>query len=89
MLGCTADEVMNKITSAEISDLQRVIARVEALSIKLGAPITLSFEALIFKTYYLRPCVALKIFINWLILAKTVAAIPMIALTALVIRVEK
>lgn len=49
MLGYTADEVMNKITPADISDPQEVIARAEALSIELGTPITPGFEALIFK----------------------------------------
>ena len=44
MLGYTAAEVMNKITPADISDPQEVIARAEALSIELGAPITPGFE---------------------------------------------
>jgi PAS domain S-box-containing protein len=49
MLGYTAAEVMNKITPADISDPQEVIARAEALSIELGTPITPGFEALVFK----------------------------------------
>jgi PAS domain S-box-containing protein len=49
MLGYTADEVMNKITPADISDPQEVIARAEALSLELGTPITPGFEALVFK----------------------------------------
>ena len=49
MLGYAADEVMNKITPADISDPQEVIARAEALSIELGTPITPGFEALVFK----------------------------------------
>jgi PAS domain S-box-containing protein len=49
MLGYTAAEVMNKITPAEISDPQEVIARAEALSLELGTPITPGFEALVFK----------------------------------------
>jgi PAS domain S-box-containing protein len=49
MLGYTALEVMNKITPADISDPQEVIARAEALSIELGTPITPGFEALVFK----------------------------------------
>src|SRR5882757_2484442 len=49
MLGYTASEVMNKITPADISDPQEVIARAEALSIELGTPITPGFEALVFK----------------------------------------
>src|SRR5216683_7205670 len=49
MLGYTAAEVMNKITPANISDPQEVIARAKALSLELGTPITPGFEALVFK----------------------------------------
>ena len=49
MLGYTAAEVMNKITPADISDPQEVIARAAALSLELGTPITPGFEALVFK----------------------------------------
>src|SRR4026208_1156816 len=49
MLGYTAAEVMNKITPADISDPQEVIARAEALSLELGTLITPGFEALVFK----------------------------------------
>jgi PAS domain S-box-containing protein len=49
MLGYTAAEVMNKITPAEISDPQELIARAKALSVELGTPITPGFEALVFK----------------------------------------
>ena len=49
MLGYTAAEVMNKITPADISDPQEVIARAEELSQELGTPITPGFEALVFK----------------------------------------
>src|SRR5687767_12095195 len=49
MLGYTAAEVTNKITPADISDPQEVIARAEALSLELGTPITPGFEALVFK----------------------------------------
>jgi len=49
MLGYTAAEVMNKITPADISDPQEVIARAEALSVELGTKITPGFEALVFK----------------------------------------
>jgi PAS domain S-box-containing protein len=49
MLGYTAAEVMNKITPADISDPQEVIARAKALSSELATPITPGFEALVFK----------------------------------------
>src|SRR6201746_1804322 len=49
MLGYTAAEVMNKITPADISDPQEVIARAKALSIELATTITPGFEALVFK----------------------------------------
>ncbi len=49
MLGYAAPEVMNKITPADISDPQEVIARAKALSAELGTPITPGFEALVFK----------------------------------------
>jgi signal transduction histidine kinase/ActR/RegA family two-component response regulator len=49
MLGYSAAEVLNKITPADISDPQEVIARAAALSLELGTPITPGFEALVFK----------------------------------------
>src|SRR6187397_3384742 len=49
MLGYTAAEVMNKITSADISDPQELIARAKALSIEVGTLITPGFETLVFK----------------------------------------
>jgi PAS domain S-box-containing protein len=49
MLGYTAAEVMNKITPADISDPEEVIARAKALSVELGTPIAPGFEALVFK----------------------------------------
>ncbi|HUE73371.1 MAG TPA: PAS domain S-box protein [Pirellulaceae bacterium] len=49
MLGYTAAEVMNKITPADISDPQEVVARAAALSLELATPITPGFEALVFK----------------------------------------
>ncbi len=49
MLGYTAGEVMNKITPADISDPQEVIARAKALSAELGTRIAPGFEALVFK----------------------------------------
>jgi PAS domain S-box-containing protein len=49
MLGYTAAEVMNKITPADISDPEEVIARAKALSVELGTAIAPGFEALVFK----------------------------------------
>jgi PAS domain S-box-containing protein len=49
MLGYTAADVMNKITPADISDPQEVIARAAALSRELSTSITPGFEALVFK----------------------------------------
>ena len=49
MLGYTAAEVMNKITPADISDPQEVIARAKALSLELETTIAPGFEALVFK----------------------------------------
>jgi PAS domain S-box-containing protein len=49
MLGYTAEEVVNKITPAEISDPQEIIARAEALSAELETQIAPGFEALVFK----------------------------------------
>ncbi len=49
MLGYTAAEVVDKITPAEISDPQEVIARATELSLELETTITPGFEALVFK----------------------------------------
>ncbi len=49
MLGYTAAEVLDKITPAEISDPQEVIARAKTLSVELATPIAPGFEALVFK----------------------------------------
>jgi PAS domain S-box-containing protein len=49
MLGYTAAEVMNKITPADISDPQEVIARAASLSAELETTIMPGFEALVFK----------------------------------------
>jgi PAS domain S-box-containing protein len=49
MLGYAAADVMNKITPADISDPQEVIARAKALSVELETPIAPGFEALVFK----------------------------------------
>ncbi|MGB9292390.1 MAG: PAS domain-containing protein [Desulfobaccales bacterium] len=49
MLGYTAAEVVDKITPAEISDPQEVVARAAELSLELKTTITPGFEALVFK----------------------------------------
>jgi PAS domain S-box-containing protein len=49
MLGYTANEVMNKITPADISDPQEVVERACVLSLELDTVITPGFEALVFK----------------------------------------
>jgi len=49
MLGYAAADVMNKITPADISDPQELIARAKALSVELATTITPGFEALVFK----------------------------------------
>jgi len=49
MLGYAAIEVVDKITPADISDPQEVIARAMALSLELSTRITPGFEALVFK----------------------------------------
>src|SRR5205809_7047760 len=50
MLGYTAAEVVNKITPADISDSQEIIARARALSVEVGTEIAPGFEALVFKS---------------------------------------
>src|SRR4029434_8094701 len=47
--GYTAAEVLDKITPADISDPQEVVARAKALSLELGTPIAPGFEPLLFK----------------------------------------
>ncbi|TFD76280.1 PAS domain-containing sensor histidine kinase [Cryobacterium fucosi] len=49
MLGYSASDVVNRITPADISDPQELIARATALSLELDTPITPGFEALVFK----------------------------------------
>ena len=49
MLGYAASDVVNKITPANISDPQELIARAAALSLEFDTPITPGFEALVFK----------------------------------------
>src|SRR5271157_28564 len=49
MLGYAAADVMNKITPADISDPQELLARASALSAELATTITPGFQALVFK----------------------------------------
>jgi len=49
MLGYAAADVLNKVTPADISDPQELIARAATLSLELDTPITPGFEALVFK----------------------------------------
>ena len=49
MLGYEASDVIGKITPADISDPQELIARAADLSAELGTPIAPGFEALVFK----------------------------------------
>jgi len=49
MLGYAAADVLNKITPADISDPQELIARADTLSAELGTPIAPGFDALVFK----------------------------------------
>ncbi len=49
MLGYKAEDVVDKITPAGISDAQELIVRAAALSLELDTPITPGFDALVFK----------------------------------------
>jgi PAS domain S-box-containing protein len=49
MLGYRAGDVLNRVTPADISDPQELVARAEALSLEFGTEITPGFEALVFK----------------------------------------
>ena len=49
MLGYQADEVVNRITPADISDPGEILARASALSVELEREIAPGFEALVFK----------------------------------------
>jgi PAS domain S-box-containing protein len=49
MLGYAAEDVMNRLTPADISDPQELIARAQLLSAELGTPIAPGFEAMSFK----------------------------------------
>ena len=49
MLGYAAGDVVSKITPADISDAQELIARAQALSLELATAVKPGFEALVFK----------------------------------------
>ena len=49
MLGYTALEVINRISSADISDPEEILARARALSLELKTEIKPGFEALVYK----------------------------------------
>ena len=49
MLGYTAEEVINRVTPANLSDKPELFARAAALSLEFGTTITPGFEALVFK----------------------------------------
>ena len=49
MLGYTAAEVVNRVTPADLSDRQEIVARAAGLSLEFATPITPGFEALVFK----------------------------------------
>jgi len=49
MLGYAAVDVINRVTTADISDPEEVIARAQALSLELDTEIKPGFEALVFK----------------------------------------
>lgn len=49
MLGYSAEEVVNKITPADISDAQELVDRAQALTEELGKRIAPGFETLVFK----------------------------------------
>ncbi len=49
MLGYASADVMNKITPADISEPEELVARAASLSLELDTPIAPGFEALVFK----------------------------------------
>ncbi|MDP9107953.1 MAG: PAS domain S-box protein, partial [Pseudomonadota bacterium] len=49
MLGYSASEVVDRITPADISDPDELIARAHSLSLEFGRPIEAGFQALVFK----------------------------------------
>ena len=49
MLGYSADDVLNRLTPADISDPQEIAQRARAMSAEFATPIAPGFEALVFK----------------------------------------
>jgi two-component system cell cycle sensor histidine kinase PleC len=49
MLGYAAAEVVNRMTPADLSDPEELVARATALSLERGTPVALGFDALVFK----------------------------------------
>jgi PAS domain S-box-containing protein len=49
MLGYRADEVLDRLTPADLSDPQERVARARALSLAFGVPVASGFEAMAFK----------------------------------------
>jgi PAS domain S-box-containing protein len=49
MLGFAAEEVINKVTAADIADPQEAISRAKLLSVELATPIEPGFDAMVFK----------------------------------------
>jgi len=49
MLGYSADDVLNRITPADISDPQEIVQRAREMSAEFARPIAPGFEALVFK----------------------------------------
>jgi PAS domain S-box-containing protein len=49
MLGYSAEDVLNRITPADISDPQEIVQRARAMSAEFARPIAPGFEALVFK----------------------------------------
>jgi signal transduction histidine kinase/CheY-like chemotaxis protein len=49
MLGHAASDVVNRVTPADISDAQEIVARAKELSLAFGTEIKPGFEALVFK----------------------------------------
>jgi signal transduction histidine kinase/ActR/RegA family two-component response regulator len=49
MLGYAPDDVLNRITPADVSDPEEIVQRAQAMSAEFGVPITPGLESLVFK----------------------------------------